>query len=509
MNIEITKYDISRMFYIIILLVGPLYLFDGYYDVLAAKTHIVWLGILLTFALALIIFVTWCCRRIRDRNLKPSFGYFLHRIIKSFNILDILVLVFGVCGITSALLSDYREEALTGSEAWNVGGYMIIALAIIYLLCSRCTKNEYLYLYAMMMSAVIVMILGILNDLWIDPLGIMADVDQYWKDAFSSTIGNVNQFSGYLSIVIPVMALLFVSSTNGFKKAFAVIVLFFCYLNMFLTHADGIYVGVGFGYLFLIAYCLRDRARFMGLLINGIIFGISGFAAQVIVLYRPEIRLDDISPVLMGHNVHLIIGGGCFALLLMQLALELKFSREKLDKVLLILFRIYCVMTVLLVCAAAVYTATHFSLDFMNRRGLLWYISVNGFMDGDLREKIIGWGPGTIDQAAVVYTFEIVDAYGGFYYLETAHNDIFEYLVTMGIVGVVSYVGIYLTIIRDYVHMVRTKVDFTSPTLFALMGLIGYIGQSIMNGPHPLTTAMFFALLAVYRAGQVNKTDLL
>ncbi len=250
---------------------------------------------------------------------------------------------------------------------------------------------------------------------------------------------------------------------------------------------------------------MRDRRRFMGLLINGIMFGISGFAAQVIILYRPQIRLDDISPVLLGHNVHLFISGGCFVLLLLQLALELRISREKLDRILQIILRIYCVILIVVGLGAIAYSVTHFSMEFMNRRGLLWYISVNGFIDGDLREKIIGWGPGTIDQAAVVYTFDIIDAYGDFYYLETAHNDIFEYLVTMGIVGVAAYAGIYLTIMRNYIQMVRTKLDFITPSSYALMGLIGYIGQSIMNGPHPLTTAMFFALLAVYRAGELAK----
>lgn len=504
MKKEITRNDVSRLFYIIILMVAPLYFAEGYYDIINAKTRIVWLGIFLTSVLALLIFIVWFYERVRNKNLKSSFLSIARQLIKSLKLIDVLVIIFGMNGIISALLSDYRMEALTGSEAWNVGGYMILALAVMYLLCSRCSKNEYLYLYAMMISAVAVMILGVLNDLWIDPLGIMANVDKYWKDSFTSTIGNIDQFSGYLSIVIPVMAMVFVSSTNGFKRAFAVIVLFFCYLNVFLTHADGIYVGVGFSFLFLIAYCLRNRSRFMGLLINGIIFGISGFAAQVVVLYRPEIRLDDISPILMGYNVHLIIGGCCFVLLLVQMALELKVSREKLDRAMNILQRIYIVLLILGALSAAVYVATNFSMDFMNRRGLLWYISVNGFIDGDLREKIIGWGPGTIDQAAVVYTFDIVDAYGGFYYLETAHNDIFEYLVTLGIVGVCSYAGIYLVIISGFVQMVRAKADFSAPSSYAHMGLIGYIGQSIMNGPHPLTTAMFFALLAVCRAGGVN-----
>lgn len=42
------------------------------------------------------------------------------------------------------------------------------------------------------------------------------------------------------------------------------------------------------------------------------------------------------------------------------------------------------------------------------------------------------------------------------------------------------------------------NTDAKGVRIYATIGIIGYIAQSIMNGPHPLTTAMFFVLLAIY-----------
>ncbi len=497
--------SVADLYFLMILLVAPLYFEDGFDNILSAKTFFIWVSIILCSALSILFIIKWIINIIHSHNALISIKNTIKDFCHSLNIMDIFVATFGIVCVVSSFLSEYSREAFSGEMAWNVGGRMLFMLCLLYFVFSRFMKSSFKGFMGMMAGGTIAMILAILNDLWIDPLNILT-ADENWRDHFTSTIGNIDQFSGYLSIIIPVMVVMFVISENGFKKTAAAIVLFFSYLNMFLTHADSVYVGVGISYLFIIAFCLKKPGRYMGLLINGILFGVSGFAARVIILYRPEIRLDDISPILLAHNVHVIVGGTCFALLLLYMFLDLKLTQERIEAIFKKLFWIYVVVAIVAVIGVIIVSAMNFDMYFLNRRGLLWYIAVYTFSDADMPQQIIGIGPGCVDTISENFYFEIQEAYGGdFYFLENLHNDVLEYLVTTGILGAISYLGIYICVIVDYIRTIFKNMQISPNKLFAMVGIIGYIAQSILNGPHPLLTAMFFVLLTIYRGETLNE----
>lgn len=499
MKITLNKQNAARVYFFMVLMAAPLYFTNGFNDILRDKTYFVWLSIVIAFGLSIMLFFKWLFDSIKEKKLDYNFWEAIRGYLRKANILDAFVTIFGIVCIISSILSEYRKEAFSGSMAWGVGGAMLFAFCFLYLIYSRFMKSEYSYFLGMMLGGAFAMVIAVLNDLWIDPLHTMADVNVFWKDHFTSTIGNIDQFSGYLAIIIPMMVMMFVISESGFKRTAAAIVLFFAYLNMFLTHADSIYIGVGIGYLFIIGFCLRDKKRFMGLVINGILFCVAGFAARVIILYRPEIRLDDISPILLKYNVHMIIGAACFCLLLLQMFLELKLSETKINAILGVLFKVYVVLAIIFVMAVIVLSAMHYDMSFLNRRGLLWYISLYAFADADTLQQIIGIGPGCVDTIAENFYFEIEEAYGQFYFLDNLHNDVLEYLVTTGLLGALSYAGIYVYVIVDYIKGVFTNKEIRPNQYYAMIGLIGYMAQSILNGPHPLMVAIFFVLLTIYR----------
>nr|MCR5100026.1 hypothetical protein [Butyrivibrio sp.] len=453
MKISFTRLNIARIYFLLILLAAPLYIENGFNNILRAKTYFVWVSIIVSSVLVIIFFLKWIYDRVKASNLKLELKETATSFIKSVNIMDVFVFIFGIICIVSSALSDYPEEAFSGSMAWYVGGRLLFMLCVMYFVMSRFMSSDFVSFIGMMIGGTFAMILAVLNDLWIDPLHILTE-DENWRDHFTSTIGNIDQFSGYLSIIIPIMVMMFVISENGFKKTAAAIVLFFSYLNMFLTHADSVYIGVGIGYLFIIAFCLRKPGRYQGLLINGILFGVAGFAARVIILYRPEIRLDDISPILLAHSVHLIVGGACFVLLLLHMFLELHFSKEQLEKILQKVFWVYIVVAVIGVIAVIVISVMNYDMQFLNRRGLLWYIAAYSFTDADLKQQIIGIGPGCVDTISEMFYFEIEEAYGAFYFLENLHNDVLEYLITTGVIGAISYLGIYIYIIVDFIKTI-------------------------------------------------------
>ncbi|WP_026527963.1 O-antigen ligase family protein [Butyrivibrio sp. VCD2006] len=506
MKFTVNKQNVARIYFIFVLAVSPLYISNGYHNILDAKNYIVWLSIVIGAGLSIYLFLKWLANGVTKKTIKAEFISGLKKFISSVDLMDIFVAIFALTSLISSCISGYVHEAFSGSMAWGVGGAMIIALSLMYFITSREMKPESGCIYAMMISGIIAMVLAVLNDLWIDPLKIMTE-DDNWKDHFTSTIGNIDQFGAYLSIVIIIMVMMFVMSENGFKRAGACVVLFFGYLNMFLTHSDSIYVVVCFAYLFLIAYCLRSPNRYWGLLINGILFSIAGFAAKVIILFRPEIRLDDISPILFAHNVHVIIGWGSFVLLLIHMVLNLKLNSEQFDKLFKKLFVIYLVLAIIAVATIVIVGIMKFDMYFLNRRGFLWYVAVYQFLDNDLIYQIFGMGPGLVDTISLNFAFEIEEYYGQYYTLENVHNDVLEYLLTTGVLGFISYVGIYVIIIKDFIQKILKDEDFRGVNGYAIAGLIAYIIQSMLNGPHPLTTAMYFALLAIYRGSKLEENN--
>ena len=431
---SVTRNNIARFFYILVLLVAPIYIINGSKDIIRAKTQIVWFGIGITWALALLIFGINTYALIKKKSVLSRIKEETLTIISSVNLTDIFVLGFGLVSIISTLISEYREEMLTGSAAWNASGCLIFVLSLTYFLCSRCSKDEYLPIYAMFVSGFFVMVLGVFNELFLDPLGVNENMDI----SFISTIGNVDQFNGYLCIIIMPLVMLFVSSTNGFKRTVTAIVLFFCHINLFLSDNYSIYICVSFGYIFVIGYCLKRTSRYTGLLINGMMFGIAGYVTQVLLLYRHEKYLDDFSPILLKYNVHLIIGGICFVLLLIQLWLELKISERRLNRMLQKVFRDYWIFALIGILGVVIYFICHFDMNSLNRKDFFFNI---------------------------------------------------------------CFLGMYVLLTKDCVSRIISREDFSKASSIALMGLIGYIGQSVINGPHPLMTAMYFALLAIYRNG--------
>ncbi|WP_026665257.1 O-antigen ligase family protein [Butyrivibrio sp. FC2001] len=500
MKISLTRKTVSRVYFLLILMVAPLYMTKGFKQILTDKANIVWFSIGVGVAMFLTLFIKEFIVKMKSSSFKDAFKELLSDSEEKISALDFFVGIFGIVCLASSALSEYKFEALSGLGAWYVGGAMLVALCIMYFISSKEQPDDIFPFYGMMLGGTIAMIIAVLNDLWIDPLGALASVEDIWKNHYTSTLGNANQFCGYLSIIIPIMVIIFVSSENGFKRTAAAIVLFLGYLNVFLTHADSIYIGVGTAYIFIVAFCLRKVNRYMGLLISGILFAVAGFAARVIILYRPEIKLDVVSPVLLGHNVHMVVGGICFVLLLIHMALELKFKAEELEKIMGYGLWIYLACVVVLFIAVVVHCVKNFDMYFLNRRGLLWYIAVSSFWDNELLQQLIGIGPGCIDEISRNFYFEIVEAYGDFYFLDNAHNDLIEYLLTTGALGALSYLGIYLCIIVDFLKGVIKNTDIKGGRVYASIGIIGYIAQSMMNGPHPLTTAMLFVLLAIWRS---------
>lgn len=79
------------------------------------------------------------------------------------------------------------------------------------------------------------------------------------------------------------------------------------------------------------------------------------------------------------------------------------------------------------------YMIYNYNLKLFNFRGSIWYFSFMGFLDGTLWQKLMGVGPALLDTVTQAQIAK-ADFYVEWNWLYcTAHNDLLEYLVTMGV----------------------------------------------------------------------------
>lgn len=113
--------------------------------------------------------------------------------------------LFAVCYIAalciSYLLTDYPEFAKMGADGWNMGFWSQILFLFFFLLLERTlTTGMAKAGIGMMLSAsTVVFLLGLLNRYGVNPLHMESS-----GPGFISTIGNINWYCGYWSVLFPV-----------------------------------------------------------------------------------------------------------------------------------------------------------------------------------------------------------------------------------------------------------------------------------------------------------------
>lgn len=118
--------------------------------------------------------------------------------------------LFAVCYIAalciSYLLTDYPEFAKMGADGWNMGFWPQILFLFFFLLLERTftTGMAKAGIGMMLSTSTVVFLLGLLNRYGVNPLHMESS-----GPGFISTIGNINWYCGYWSVLFPVCCVIF------------------------------------------------------------------------------------------------------------------------------------------------------------------------------------------------------------------------------------------------------------------------------------------------------------
>jgi O-antigen ligase len=133
-----------------------------------------------------------------------------------------------------------------------------------------------------------------------------------------------------------------------------------------------------------------------------------------------------------------------------------------------------------------------------NKRGYVWSRLLELYKGFPLFRKMIGTGSETIEMLMQTNFGSDMVAKTGMNF-DNAHNELLQYLITQGLLGLLSYLLFVGSAIRD-----GFKKGERFQKAAALCGVC-YLAQSVVNISQAITTPLFFVILALAKTNQYDE----
>ena len=424
---------------------------------------------------------------------------------------DLAMLALLLFCFISTLLSDHPYDAVFGTAGRNNGLLLIAVYVGIYFLITRCLYyKEYIFIALAAVSSV-VFLLAVLNCFYVDPLGMFEHLtDEQTITDFTSTIGNKNLMSSFICITLPVlMALSVLTKVNGLRVlylfasglGFAALmtsdsdsgilglgvfaVIYFIWFvrnisrlkNYFLT----LTVMLAFAKLLrLFSYLMNDNSKGMDQFQEIFVYSDTGYillavcAVIAAALYlldfkKPDILLSKAVPFIIGAIVLLGVAGVVGAIIYFS-AIDTTTELGSLERLL------------------------RFNDSWGTHRGYMWIRSMWIFGDESFVKKLFGTGPDNFYYAFSPYFTGLME-YGDSS-TNAAHNEYINYLITIGVAGLASYLALVGGVITRAVKAAKKN----PLVIISVAAVICYSVQAVVNIAQPITTPLFIIFLALTEA---------
>ncbi|MBQ8814993.1 MAG: O-antigen ligase family protein [Lachnospiraceae bacterium] len=412
----------------------------------------------------------------------------LHSCVKS--PAQLSVLLFGLSVSISAILSAYGHSAFTGENGRYIGAYMLMSMCICFLLFSQ-HYVELKPFYAVIPAAgVIVALLGILQFIQIDVLGFTKHIPEQLTGTYLSTIGNINVFSNYISIIAAFCVGVYCLTS---KKSL-LLCFFISDVALFPANSDGGLLAV----LAVIVLCplfspAREKA-FLYLSEQLLVFSAACIVGKIISQFAitPYVGLPArfTSP---GFFIPALFGTALMYLYFRYRTLSpanYAFCRK-----VYICFIILSASAAILLFAAVILNilsipALQLSDQWGSGRGYIWKKALDLWYTAPLLQKLFGYGPDTLKLLLLETSYhEMLSATGKIF--DSAHNSVLHYLITTGACGALSWSACLLSVLI-------TSIKSKKATVFPwLMAFLAYLIQTMIMPDQPITTPLAFMIAGI------------
>ncbi|MCM1288975.1 MAG: O-antigen ligase family protein [Clostridium sp.] len=403
--------------------------------------------------------------------------------------------LFLICNIISYICSSQRGKSFYGEDGRYMGFYMYFVICIVTIFLSKGLKRyEWLYLL-FLVTTFFSYIVAIAQHMGKDFMHYRDGVSKKQFNIFMSTFGNINIYASFIVISLAVAISMFVFSKKMVYHIFAGIIVVLGGMSMMIANSDSVYMGIFAATVILSALAIRDGyVCKMLMCISGLAIGnlILAFINRYIV--KEYDKREGIARLFDNTRNALILTGA--ALLVLLLAVFMRKRTENINKKCAALLFLIVVGAGLIafVIAGNVRGLSVFDFNYKwgTYRGYIWTKCVGLFNEAPLIRKLFGYGQETIRMLTVSnFHDEMLEITGRVY--DNAHNELLQYLLTIGFFGVVSYVGM---VASSFIYILKNKKR-NIITYVSLSVILGYFVQGLINLNQPITTPLFFVFMAM------------
>lgn len=401
---------------------------------------------------------------------------------------DVWMLCYGAAVVLSALFSRYKETAWFGYNEWYMGALSQLLFVGIYFFVSRCYDGKQYSLLLGGAALFAVFALGICHRLGLDPTGLMGNfgIRDWEYSHMLSTIGNINWFCGYCSVALAFPVAAYLKGGSCWKRLAAYIISVIGLTLLMIQGSDiGIVLvavclfvcmisGISDGRVLQGTVALGTGAAFL-LLLYGLLTRLLGESAQ------EAIPADGFCRTLAGWQGWWLLGiAGAGLYIGIGRMLHTEGKQQALRRI--------AIGAVILLALAGVAGILVFALGgsfeggWGNGRGALWGLSLQGFLQNGVLQKLFGVGPDCF--AEYIYSAfaeGTLPALGGRWagtVFANAHNEWLNHLVNLGLVGTCCYLGIFISGARRYR---RYLPGLLALVLYGTVSLTGF--QQVLSTP--------------------------
>lgn len=485
----------------VLLLLGifPLFMTDKYYNITFSKFMFFMVVSIAMFFICLIVEEPVRTRKaVSRKNEKFNFVLF----IKESDKLSLSIILFLISGLFAMIFSPYPFSSLCGYAGRYMGYDFIIAVALLYFYISRYYFINERELYVFELSGILVILLAVIEFLGFDPFRLMLSVGTSKLGTFLSTIGNVNVFASFIALVIPI-SLYFLCFAPLNKKTIIYCVSSVIGLwGVFASNSDSAYLAL-FGGLWIIGLmALKKRETSIRFFAVTAAIGIFSFAFGIIhSLFKNAFHLTKVTEIATGKYALIIT---LISAVFLALFVFCKMN-EKVFKVLRITYVSLTVIGAVSVIFAVIYftlidketnlgfleSYLRFNDSWGTERGMIWRMSLDAYAKMPFINKIFGYGEDSVViLLAQYFKTEMLDSG---YYTNNTHNEILQYLLTMGIFGVGTYISVIVFALKKCFEKCKEDILFGA----IASAIIAYVVQSMVNITQPITTPILFVLISM------------
>ena len=480
--------------YIIIMCVFlPLYMKEGYYKLGEAK-GLAFLWISSIFLVLSILGAAAVLVRSRVKGEKISKGTLVSGLRNR-----AFLLAFIASSLISLIFSMDKKIAFFGLDGWRTGfmtwGFAAL-LALVISIFGIGKRSVTPYITAISLFVPFCMfLLGIANRFGIYPLPIAGR-----NNSYLATLGNINWYTGFLSVFVPLGVGLSYREKR-FSKGF-----FLCSVYelvglaaLFLQGSESALLIVAATYILLAFSGFRDRERFKDFLCRLFVLGTAMELSGLLYLVLKESYTyeDSMLVLVCAKHVGLIVMAA--AVVLYRLGCffgEIKVSFKK-NIYRYILFGVVVTGGVFVL----MFVANNFSDDFGNGRGIIWRLSSQAFARESFFQKLVGVGQDcyfTFIRSDKELSHAVHEAFDGAR-LTNAHCELLTVLIQTGFLGAVTYLGLICSSILELM-LISERSDKEADRSFAIvfaLPIAAYFLNSLVSFPQTVSTPYVFICIGI------------